>query len=118
MIQAYHGFVPPCGVYCGGCPVYQRKSNGCPGAEVRCRTRRCKTIYVCCVEKRGLRHCHECASYPCSRFRSFAERWLKYGQCLHENQQRLAAMHAAEWLEDWNAKVPGDASPAQASKAR
>jgi len=91
MLQVYTGYVPPCGIFCGGCPVYKRPRNGCAGAETRCKVRRCKGLYVCCVEKRGLRFCHECPIYPCARFRRFAAHWLKNGQCNFDNQSRLKA---------------------------
>jgi hypothetical protein len=105
MIQAYTGYVPPCGIFCGGCPVYQRKRNGCAGAETRCRRRRCKGLYVCCVEKRGLRFCHECPIYPCARFRRFAAHWLKNGQCHFDNQRRLKELGPKKWLAEWNARA-------------
>jgi hypothetical protein len=111
MSQHYSGFVPPCGIFCGGCPNYRRANNGCEGAEVHCRKRRCKGIYVCCVERRGLRFCHECPTFPCARYRKFAATWLKHGQCLEANQARLLALGAPRWLAEWNAKVTAAASP-------
>lgn len=95
---AYRGFIPPCGVYCGSCPSYTRSRNACPGAEVHCRQRRCKSIYVCCVERKKLRFCHECRSYPCARFRRFAETWERCGQNLHWNQEQLRLSGASQWL--------------------
>lgn len=107
-MQSYAGSIPPCGIYCGGCPVYQRVKSPCPGAEVRCKQRKCKGIYVCCVEQRGYRFCHECSIFPCSRFRAFAQRWRKYGQDLIENQRRLAELGEEAWLADWNEITEGD----------
>ncbi len=83
----YNGFIPPCGIFCGGCPVFSREKNACMGAEIGCKTRKCKGIYVCCIEKKGLEFCHQCKTYPCNRFRKFAERWQKYGQDLMANQE-------------------------------
>lgn len=86
-MKVYRGYVPPCGIYCGGCSRYQNgKKNACDGAEVHCKDKGCKSIYWCSVEK-GVKYCHECNVYPCSRFRKFADTWLKYGQNLHENQE-------------------------------
>ena len=81
--------VPPCGIYCATCPVFLRKKNPCLGGSIGCKARKCKTIYVCCVEKKGLDFCYQCKSYPCSKYRKFAERWLKYGQDLLQNQEQL-----------------------------
>jgi hypothetical protein len=85
----YKGFVPPCGIFCGSCPLYTREKNPCKGAEVSCKTKKCKGFYVCCIEKKGLNYCFQCKSYPCSRFKKFAERWSKYGQDLFLNQEMI-----------------------------
>lgn len=87
--KEYTGKLPPCGIHCGTCPVYLREKNPCPGADEHCKVRRCKGIYVCCVEKKGLEYCYQCKTYPCSRFRKFAETWKKYGQDLLENQEGI-----------------------------
>jgi hypothetical protein len=95
---SYVGFVPPCGVYCGACPVFVRAKNPCAGAETHCRERRCKGIYVCCVERKGLRYCHQCGTYPCSRFKRFAASWQRCGQDLMKNQTLLARTDESRWL--------------------
>lgn len=97
----YDGFIPPCGVYCGTCPSYNREHEPCPGAEVHCHQRRCKSIYVCCVERKGLNHCFECNVYPCARFRRFAQSWMKCGQFLSFNQTRLRVrLSDTDWLHE------------------
>lgn len=85
----YNGFIPPCGIYCGSCPNFTREKNKCEGAEIGCKKRKCKGIYVCCIEKKGLEFCHQCKAYPCSTFKKFAERWVKYGQNLMQNQELI-----------------------------
>jgi hypothetical protein len=103
-MKAYRGFVPPCGIFCGGCPSYHKERSPCPGAEIRCRERQCKGIYVCCIEKRGHRFCFECDIFPCNRFKRFAETWRKYGQDLIDNQAQLKRLDgdAGRWLNAWN----------------
>ncbi len=83
----YDGTIPPCGIFCGRCPNYLRSKNRCNGAETDCR--KCKSIYVCCVEKRGHKFCYECTIFPCSRFKKFAATWIKYNQDLIANQKLL-----------------------------
>ena len=95
----YIGFVPPCGIYCGGCPNYVRNKNRCEGAETGCKTRKCKRIYVCCIEKKGLNFCYQCKTFPCSKFKSFATTWLKYGQDLIENQEIIKEKGTVEFLK-------------------
>ena len=89
MAKIYKGKTPPCGVYCGDCPHYTREKNPCPGADIRCAERRCKSFFTCCVEKKGLDYCFECHSYPCRRFKQFNDTWKKYGQDLMANQELL-----------------------------
>lgn len=50
-----------CGFYCGSCPTYIKgQCSGCvEGQQVGdCFTKDC-------VEKRGLKFCGECSSFPC-----------------------------------------------------
>lgn len=79
--------VSPCGLYCGGCPVFRAGTDeafaarlaerlGLPKEQVQCRG--CRTeeghirtmgepvcpTYVC-VQDRGLRFCYECDEFPC-----------------------------------------------------
>jgi hypothetical protein len=101
-IKEYHGFIPPCGIYCGKCPNFLRDKNPCPGAEVHCRNRKCKGIYVCCKEKKGYDYCYECKTFPCSRLKKFSENWMTLGQDLIKNQHRLMELGEIKWLDEWN----------------
>jgi hypothetical protein len=96
----YNGFVPPCGIYCGTCPNFIREKNKCLGAEIHCKSRKCKGIYICCVEKKGLEFCHQCNSYPCSRLRKFSNTWLKYGQDLLNNQELIKENGAKGFIKE------------------
>lgn len=104
-LKPYYGRIPACGVFCGGCPTYTREKNPCRGAELnRSRCEKCKTFHLCCVEK-GVTHCFECDSFPCSKFKGFAKRWLKHGQDFIENQQLLKQMGEVGFLRYYNEKV-------------
>jgi len=35
-MNEYKGFIPPCGIFCGACPNYNRARKPCPGAEIGC----------------------------------------------------------------------------------
>lgn len=105
-MKEYFGYVPPCGIFCGGCPRYNSgKKNSCSGAESHCKERKCKSIYVCCVEKKGLEYCHQCKAFPCSRFKKFSESWKQYGEDLIDNQKKIEEKGVDSFLEDWNEKV-------------
>lgn len=92
-------FIPPCGIFCCGCPNFTREKNKCPGADKGCKTRKCKGIYVCCIEKKGLEFCYQCKSFPCSRFKKFADRWTKYGQDLIANQKYIAEFGKIKFIK-------------------
>ena len=100
--KSYHGRVPACGIYCGGCPVYVREKNPCPGAEINSqKCENCKSFHICCVE-RGITHCYQCKTFPCAKLKRFAERWEKYGQDIIENQKRLKQMGEEKFIEDFS----------------
>lgn len=104
-IKQYSGRVPACGVFCGGCPIYTREKKPCPGAEINSlRCEKCNTFHLCCKERK-ITHCHECDIFPCSKFKSFAKRWLKYGQNFVENQNLLKEVGEVCFLEHYNLMV-------------
>ncbi|MDU1890186.1 MAG: DUF3795 domain-containing protein [Dysgonomonas sp.] len=101
----YNGRIPACGVFCGGCPMYVKEKNPCPGAEInKKRCEGCKSYHLCCQE-RGISNCYECNTFPCARFKRFAKNWLKYGQNLIENQKLLRKISKEKFLEHYNSKV-------------
>jgi hypothetical protein len=102
-MKPYHGRVPACGVYCGGCPMYLKEKKPCPGAEINsARCENCKSFHLCCKE-RGITHCYECTTFPCYRFKRFAKNWEKYGQNFLENQERLKESGIEGFLVYFNA---------------
>jgi hypothetical protein len=101
----YSGRIPACGVFCGGCPIYIREKNPCPGADINFqRCERCMTFHLCCKD-RNITHCYECAIFPCAKFKGFAKRWLKYGQDFIENQKLLKAIGEVKFLEYYNTQI-------------
>ena len=101
IMKYYYGKIPACGIFCGGCLNYIREKKKCRGAETNCNIRRC-VIYKCCVEKKSLRFCHECKTFPCSSFKKFAETWLKLEQNLIENQELLKEVGEKNFLKHFN----------------
>lgn len=105
IIKFYIGRVPACAVFCGGCPTYTRNVKPCPGADInRARCDKCKTFHLCCKD-RGITHCHDCQIFPCSKFKSFTKRWLKYGQNFINNQKLLESIGEENFLKYYNEKV-------------
>ncbi len=104
-MKIYIGRVPSCGVFCGGCPSYTREKKPCLGAEMNSkRCDNCKSYHLCCKEK-GISHCYECPTFPCSRFKRFSKTWLKYGQNLIENQINLKEQGEENFLASFNSRI-------------
>ena len=104
-VKPYNGRIPACGVFCGGCPTYTREKRSCKGAELNSsRCEKCKTFHLCCLEKE-ITHCFQCSSFPCTKFKGFTKRWLKYGQNFIENQKQLSEIGEVAFLEYYNKKV-------------
>jgi hypothetical protein len=65
-----------CGLDCGLCPRYYTigpsRCPGCGGPGFSDRRPSCSFI-TCCVKKRGLEVCGQCAEFPCAKFRSEEE---------------------------------------------
>lgn len=100
--KPYYGRIPACGVFCGGCPTYTKDKKPCLGAELnRARCEKCKTFHLCCVKK-GITYCYQCKVFPCTKFKIFAKRWLKYGQNFIENQNLLEKVGEIEFLNIYN----------------
>ncbi len=101
----YQGRIPACGVFCGGCPVYTRAKNPCPGAEINFkRCENCKTFHLCCKE-RNITYCFQCKTFPCYKFKRFTKSWMQYGQNLINNQELLSQIGMDEFLEHYNSKT-------------
>ena len=90
------GLVAPCGLYCGGCPLFRAYGDdafaerlaerlGLPKDQVQCRGCRAEKGHiktmgepVCptytCVEGRGLGFCFECDEFPCLKLAPCADK--------------------------------------------
>jgi hypothetical protein len=104
-IKYYGGRIPACGVFCGGCPMYLKDKNPCPGAEInQARCEKCKTFHLCCREH-NITHCFQCKIFPCYKFKRFAKNWLKYGQDMIENQLFLEKNGEDKFQKFFNDKI-------------
>ena len=65
-----------CGLDCGLCPRYYTvgasRCPGCCGPEFFDKHPTCSVI-TCCVKKKNLEVCAECAEFPCSKFKTVEE---------------------------------------------
>ena len=92
-----HRLTSPCGLYCGGCPLFQARTDATLRkrlAEARgvpedrlvlcagCRPLKGKVTVVdsavcptyACIEARGLEFCYECPDFPCLKLAPCADR--------------------------------------------
>ena len=46
-----------------------------------------------------------CEAFPCAKFKSFAKRWLKYGQDFVANQKLLKQAGEMEFLKQYNQRT-------------
>jgi hypothetical protein len=90
-----------CGIYCGLCPRYQSTAKSrSPGCKVLSLTISCK-LYNCCVKKKGLTTCAECADFPCDKYAGFFEwdSFVSHGVC-RPNLERIREVGLETWLQE------------------
>jgi hypothetical protein len=73
VVRKKYSTIGCCGIDCGLCPRFHTKGDsvcpGCSGLNFREKHPSCGYV-TCCVIKKGLEVCAECAEYPCGRFDS------------------------------------------------
>ena len=75
-----------CGLYCGGCGVFQKTAAGTPleyepGAFTTCRGCDSEELSIWCSDceikncarERGVRYCLSCEDFPCEKSRGFMD---------------------------------------------
>jgi len=107
-----------CGLYCGGCGVYQATATAKgieyePGSFTTCRGCNSSEVSIWCTDceikicarERGLRYCLQCESYPCDkaeRFRDDAE--YPYHADTPAMMVRLSEIGLEAWAEEQGQK--------------
>lgn len=83
--------IAPCGMNCGICLAYLRKTNKCPGCRieltVKPKTRtHCKIKNCWFFKDSNSKFCYECIEYPCKRLKQLDKRYrTKYRMSMIEN---------------------------------
>ncbi len=95
----------PCGLYCGACPEYPEHCHGCQSDLVREQCQNCpKYGFIDCIRTHQVRHCGECAKFPCERLLAFAKGPVINGVCNHAQAiadlRRMKEIGRANWLEE------------------
>ncbi len=102
--------VAPCGMNCGVCSAYLAYSHDIPKARGKinhcegCRPRGkgCAYLKMNCgkIGKGGLRFCHECEDFPCSRLEKIDERYRNnYDTSLIGNLKEIKKVGVGSFLK-------------------
>lgn len=109
-----------CGLYCGGCRVYQATQAGTPahyedGSPMVCTGCRsagpvaiwCDTqcaIKTCCRDK-GVENCLACADNPCEKMSGFMQDpAYPYHLEVQDNMKRLRDIGPEQWAQEMEAR--------------
>lgn len=87
-----------CGLYCGGCRSYEENSDvGCHGCREEtelvndCPTRKCAMA-------KGLTHCGECDTFPCSELNDFYNDGIAHHALARRNIELIRLGGLSSWL--------------------
>jgi hypothetical protein len=103
-----------CGLYCGGCGIYQGTQDGnpvrmedgspkyCDGCASERTTEWCTNCGIReCNREKGIRYCLECRDVPCEMLTQFMEdpRYPYHREVL-DNMKRLRKVNLDKWAEE------------------
>jgi hypothetical protein len=102
-----------CGLYCGGCGVYQATVEGMPKEDDAGRPLLCKgcnsgvTTPWCtdcaiktCARDKAIRHCSQCAENPCEKMTAFMQDpRYPYHLRVQDDMRSLEALGLAAWCK-------------------
>ena len=104
-------YAPPCGVYCGGCPLLGQQCPGCGNVDGKpfwtseIPTGLCP-LYDCCRNQEHLEHCGLCPAFPCKTFNGLRDPSMsdeEFERSLKERKRNLATRNQVgteRWLKD------------------
>jgi putative acetyltransferase len=97
-----------CGVFCGGCPAYQKTCYGCRSAS-RGPLQKRKSKWNCkkriCMIKNQLNHCGECFKLSCVLRKPLEKRYLQnYNIDLAKNCRQIRSLGSHSWIQSQKQK--------------
>jgi hypothetical protein len=108
--QAEALLIAPCGMNCGICLAYLRKTNKCPGCRIELtlkpKTRTHCKIKNCQFFKDGnFKFCYGCGQYPCKRLKQLDKRYrTKYRMSMIENLDGIKSLGLDKFLQNEQAR--------------
>lgn len=112
MKNKIQNLVSPCGIYCGACPSFQKRT--CYGCRSEDKTQKrvskwhCK-IRQCCLDRNKLDFCYQCDDFLCRLLirlqRShLGERKFAYREEIIDNLLRIKKIGVKKWLREQERK--------------
>ena len=74
-----------CGLFCGTCPSFPEKCEGCLSDRLAEHCVNCRFGFRVCAKEKGVTRCFECSDFPCDRLKSFIPVHVENDIVHHEN---------------------------------
>ena len=74
-----------CGLFCGTCPSFPQKCEGCLSDRVAEHCVNCRHGFRVCAQEKRVTRCYECGDFPCERLEAFIPVHVENGIVHHEN---------------------------------
>ena len=83
-----------CGIICSECKAFPKRCKGCPQEKgqiywLQYVEKDCCPIYQCCVNEKQLKHCGECESLVCEKWREYIDPAMSEEECQKYEIARL-----------------------------
>ena len=92
-----------CGLFCGTCPSYPEKCEGCLSGRVADHCVECRPGFRACAKEKGVTWCFECGDFPCPRLEAFIPVHVENGVVHHENVitdlQLMREVGVQQWVD-------------------
>ena len=97
-----------CGLFCGTCPSFPEKCEGCLSGRVAEHCIDCRHGFRACAKEMGVTRCYECGDFPCGRLEDFIPVHVENGIVHHENVVNDLLQMKAIGVQAWVDKQAAD----------
>ena len=98
-----------CGLYCGACPSYQKKT--CLGCRSNNKNQNRKSkwsckIRKCCIELKKIQYCGECDDFPCKEIKRKlidshpGDPRFNYRHKIPDNMEEITKLNLEKWSKE------------------
>lgn len=93
-----------CGLFCGTCPYYPNKCEGCLSTKVASGCDTCENGFRDCAKLHKITRCHECGEFPCKRLEQFSTKHIVNGiyhhACVIDDLQKIQEIGIDAWVTE------------------